>query len=395
MPFPLNDGGSLAIHSVIEGFLDHGVALSILAMNTTRHWIDESKRPELYSQLTYFKSVTVDNRVKALDAFLNLFKTSSYNIDRFISKEYERELIQLLQEKDFDIIHLESLFVSPYLPIIRKYSKAKVVMRQHNVEYKIWERMAQQETSFFKKQYLSFLAGRLKKHELKYLNSYDLVLPISQNDAATFQELGLKQAQFLLSFGIHLRNLTFTDFNPLSALSLYHIGAMDWLPNQESVNWFLDKVMPIINQRLPHVKLYLAGRNMPEEYFQKKWENVEVMGEVPDAQKFEKDKSILIVPLQSGGGVRIKIFQAMAMGKAIVTTSIGAEGIDAKDGQELMIADNPEAFAQKIEELIKNPEKIKSMGITARKLIEDQYDQNKIIGDLLKEYEQLIAQEKS
>jgi glycosyltransferase involved in cell wall biosynthesis len=389
IPFPLNDGGNLAVHAITEGFLQAGVSLSMLTMNTTRHWVDINTLPSLYKEIQHFKSVTVDNRVKPLDAFLNLFKSSSYNIDRFISREYNQELTHILQKENFDIIHLEGLFLVPYIKTIRKYSKAKIAIRQHNIEFSIWERLAAQIRNPLKKAYLSLLAKRLKKFELEHINDYDLIVPISEKEEKAYINLGAKPPLFLHPFGIDIEKI---PFHPSDALpiSLYHIGAMDWLPNKESVDWLLEKVMPLINDQLPETKLYLAGRNMPEYYTKQNWKNVEVLGEVPDAATFEKDKSVLVVPLLSGGGVRIKIFQAMAMGKTVITTSIGVEGIAAENNKEVFIADTPEEFARKIIEIVQQPDLIRQTGSAARKLITEKYNRPLLIKDLLERYQRLL-----
>jgi glycosyltransferase involved in cell wall biosynthesis len=394
IPFPLNDGGNIGVYYYTEGFINAGVSLSMLAMNTTRHWIDINILPPLYKQLQYFKAIKIDNRIKPLHAFLNLFKGTSYNIDRFISREYEKELIYLLQNEVFDIIQLESLFLVPYIKTIRKYSQAKISIRQHNIEFLIWERLAIQAKNPLKKAYLTLLAKRLKKFELEHINDYDLILPISEKDEKAYIALGARKPLFLHPFGIDLEKIPFAPAYSLP-LSLYHIGAMDWLPNQESVNWLLEKVMPLINEQLPETKLYLAGRNMPEYYTKHKWKNVEILGEVPDAAAFERDKSILVVPLLSGGGVRIKIFQAMAMGKTVITTSIGVEGIAAENNKEVFIADTPEDFARKIIEVVQQPELIQQTGSAARKLIQEKYNRPILIKDLLDRYQRLLDENKS
>jgi len=391
MPFPLNDGGSLAIHFYIEGFLNAGISLSVLAMNTTRHYVNEEQVPELYKNLDFFKAVKVDTDIKMIDAFKNLFRKSSYNIDRFISEDYERELIQLLKNEKFDIIQLESLFVTPYIETIRKYSSAKIVIRQHNVEFKIWERLAASEKKYVKKKYLSFLAKRLKAHELKYLNQYDLLLPISQTDAEILKGLGLKKPVLVHPFGIETTKLEKKEINDLKDLKLYHIGAMDWLPNIESVNFFLEKVMPKIHALYPEIKFFLAGRKMPPFYFENKWPGVEVVGEVANAHEFEEDKHILMVPLLSGGGVRIKIFQAMAKGKVVITTNVGVEGIEVENRKHVFIANNPDEFVEALDYLLKNPDLILKIGDAARNLIKEKYDQVKLIDELINRYKLLIS----
>ncbi|WP_118950700.1 glycosyltransferase family 4 protein [Taibaiella helva] len=385
VPYPLNDGGSIGIHYYTEGFLQAGVSLSMLAMNTTRHWVDVAQLPSLYKQLAHFEAIKVDNRIKPLYAFLNLFKGTSYNIDRFITPEYEQALVRLLQRETFDVIQLEGLYLAPYIPVIRRYSKAKVSIRQHNIEYRIWERLAAQARNPLKKAYLGLLARRLKQFELQHLQDYDLILPISREDARLYKALGAQQPMFLHPFGIDVDKVPYcpSDHQPLS---LYHIGAMDWLPNQESMDWLLEKVMPLVRERLQETKLYLAGRNMPERYLRLKAPLVEVLGEVSDALAFERDKSILVVPLLSGGGVRIKIFQGMAMGKTVITTPVGLEGIDAEDGVHVLLARTPEEFARRILEVVAQPEKIQELGAAARKLMEEQYDRKRLIAALLDRY---------
>jgi len=389
IPYPLHDGGNLAVHAITEGLLDAGAQLSMLAMNTTRHWVDTGSLPSLYKRLQHFETVTVDNRIRPLGAFFSLLKGSSYNVDRFISKAFEKALIELLQKDTFDIIHLEGLFLAPYITTIRQYSKAKIVMRQHNIEYRIWERLAAQAGNPVKKWYLATLAKQLQAFELKHINDYDLILPISPYEEKAFRSLGAAKPLYLLPFGIDTAAVPFAPA-VTEPVSVYHIGAMDWLPNQESVNWLLDKVWPLVIKEIPEVKLYLAGRNMPVYYTEKQWPNVVVAGEVPDAAAFEQDKSILAVPLLSGGGVRIKIFQAMAMGKTVVTTAIGLEGMDASDGQEVLIADDALTFASKMIAAIKDPERLQVIGNAARKLMLERYDRGKLTLQLLERYKELI-----
>lgn len=390
IPFPLHDGGNIGVHYYTEGFIQAGVSLSMLAMNTTRHWVDVNRLPPLYRQLQHFETVTVDNSVTPSGALKSLLRGTSYNIDRFISKAYGDALIALLKKEDFDVVQLEGLFLVPYIKTIRKYSKAKIAIRQHNIEYRIWERLAARASNPLKKAYLSLLARRLKAFELKHIHDYDLILPISSQDEADFRKLGAQKPLFLHPFGIDTGSIPFSPASTLP-VSLYHIGAMDWLPNQESVNWLLEKVMPLVNMALPDTKLYLAGRNMPPHYLEQQWKQVEVLGEVPDAAAFERDKSILVVPLLSGGGVRIKIFQAMAMGKAVITTTIGLEGIEAQQDRDVFVADTAEIFVRKIVDLVEHPDRIAATGLAARKLMEERYDRKRLIDSLLARYRELMA----
>ena len=232
----------------------------------------------------------------------------------------------------------------PYLPLIRRHNKAKVVLRLHNAEYLIWERLAQGATGP-KRLYLSMLAKRLKRYEMNCINAYDLVLAISQADASLYRSLGCIRPVYVHPFGVDVHSIPETPLPQTN--TAYHLGAMDWLPNQESVDWLLEKVWPLVHTALPQLKLCLAGRNTPQRYLIGNWPGVTVLGEVPDAAAFEQDKSFLLVPLQSGGGVRIKIFQGMAQGKVVITTPVGIEGIEATDGKEALLATTPRDLRRK------------------------------------------------
>lgn len=389
VPFPLNDGGNIGVNYYTKGFLEAGVELSLLAMNSTRHWTEIEKLPSLFSRLKNFDTIKVDNSITVLGAIKSLLHGSSYNIDRFISKEFEIALVHLLQKENFDIVQLESLYLVPYIDTIRKHSKAKITIRQHNIECIIWERLAEKEKNPIKKTYLRYLAKKLKQFELQHINDYDLVLLISKNDEEIYRKLGCTRPLYVHPFGVDISSISFEP-GSINPITLYHIGAMDWLPNMEGINWFLQMVMPLVIAQLPNLTLYLAGRNMPQYYFKNKWPNVIVKGEVPDAAAFEKDKTILVVPLQSGGGVRIKIFQAMAMGKCVISTTVGMEGIEAEDNLDVFIADTPALFAQKIIDLVNNPPQIQQTGLAARKLMEEKYDSKRLIKDLLNRYEMLL-----
>lgn len=388
IPYPLNDGGNLAVHFYTEGFHENGWEVTLLAMNTTRHWVEPESLPDLFRQIKHFQFVKVDNNIKAKDAFFNLFSSKSYNVSRFISDDYEKALIDLLNGNSYDVVQLEGLYLCPYIDTIRKYSQAKIVLRQHNAEFVIWERLAEKEQSFLKRQYLKLLARRLKVYEQSILNQVDFLLPISAVDAALFKKLGCHKPMMVQSYGVDVSTIPFLPSFSLP-ITLYHIGAMDWQPNQEGVKYFLEKVMPLVLAEVPNIQFHLAGRNMPAEFYDYQSDNIIVHGEVPDAVAFEKDKSILVVPLLSGGGVRIKIFKAMAMGKAIVSTVVGAEGIEIENGIQAFIADDAQDMANEILALINAPEKIEMMGIAARQLIQEKYNADTMIQELMKKYREL------
>lgn len=394
VPYPLNDGGSIGMHYYIEGYIKAGAALSVFAMNTSRDPVDINQLPPIYNELQHFEVVDINTDIKASEAIKNLmFEKSSYNISRFNQKHVHQSLIEFLKKHTFDIIHLDSLFVTDYIPTIRAHSDAKIVLRQHNIEFTIWERLSSAAKNPLKKWYYKILAKRLKAHEVKYINAYDLVLPISAQDAAIFQGLQKETSPVLLHpFGIQLDKNEYQEVSVYDAddLKIYHIGAMDWLPNQESVKYLLEEIAPAVVQNIQQVSFHIAGRFMGDEWFDYEQERIHIYGEVPSAEVFESDKEILIVPLKSGGGVRIKIFQAMAQGKIVVTTSVGIEGIEAEPGKHVMIAETVEEFIKAIDWLKKNPEKRALMSNAAEQLIREKYNAADNFKSLLQHCKTLI-----
>jgi glycosyltransferase involved in cell wall biosynthesis len=162
-------------------------------------------------------------------------------------------------------------------------------------------------------------------------------------------------------------------------LSFFHLGSMDWLPNLEGMKWFLDDCLPLIRQKIPLFKIYLAGRAFPVSLMERADENIICEGEVPDAKGYMAGKQIMIVPLKSGGGMRVKIIQGMALGKTIISTSIGAEGINYTNGKDILIADSPTEYLQQIEKCIANPSLAFDIGNNARELVAKEYS-NEAIG---------------
>lgn len=167
---------------------------------------------------------------------------------------------------------------------------------------------------------------------------------------------------------------------------------MDWMPNQESIDWLLTDIWPLIHSQEPQVSLYLAGRKMPERFLEKSGDGLYVEGEVADANAYIADKQINVVPLLSGSGIRVKIIESMAAGKVVVTTSVGAQGIDYEDGKNILIANTPQEFADQIKRLADNPSFCREIGQNARRLAEEHYDRNRLGKQLVDFYHNISGE---
>lgn len=372
VPYPPNDGGRIAMHNMQKSWWSNDIEVKVLTFNTIKHPVQLDQLPSDYLQKTKIEGVFLDNSVKFLDALKALLKGESYNVKRFISSEFTDKLQSVLEHNTFDVVQLESLYMAPYIETIRQFSKAKIVFRPHNIEYKIWERLFKNQNNPVKNGYLRILTKQLKKYEQSILNKVDLLLPLTCDDAALLTKMGCLKPIMVLPIGIDTSE--YPLLIPPNNHVVFHLGAMDWMPNHEGVKWFLKRVWPIVEQKNNKAELRLAGKGMPSEILKLKRNNIKVEEWVDDVSGYFEAGQIMIVPILSGSGMRVKIIEGMAMGKAIVTTSIGLEGILAADRREVLIANEPAEFAYRILELLDQPELVKSLGIAARRLVEERYE---------------------
>jgi glycosyltransferase involved in cell wall biosynthesis len=360
-----------------------------MAMSTSKHPVSADEIPDEIRKEIRFIIVDVDTRICPVRALKNLlFSKMPYNAERFVDKEFGDKLLFLLLAEQFDVIQLEGLYLAPYMPLIRQHSKAILSMRAHNIEHEIWERTVNQRTGL-KKKYTSIIARRVKHMEIASLNSYDVMVPITSRDSKILKQLGCTLPQHVSPTGINM-----DDFSKYDAKaefpSIFHIGALDWSPNQEGLQWFLNNSWKELHQKYPELKFYIAGRNAPDYIRNIHEPNVIFLGEVDDAYTFMAQKAIMIVPLLSGSGMRIKIIEGMALGKSIISTTIGAEGIGVSDGKDILIADDPQKFTSGIESLLNNFDKFDAIGRDAKKFVAENYDNLSISKALLAFYKELI-----
>jgi len=389
MPYPPKDGEAIAILNITKGLHANGHEVPLLAMNTPKHHYKVKDLPKSIQKIAAFQTVFVDTGLSPMDAFGNLFTQKSYNLARFFSKKYKAALYDILQEQNFDVIHLEGLYLAPYIKFIRQYSPAPIVMRAHNVEFEIWERLAKEQKNWLKKRYLNLLAIRMKYFEIRMLNRYDGLVPISVKDEAYFRKMGYIGPAYTIAASVDAERYT-VNHNYANWESVFFIGSLDWMPNQKGLLWFLKEVWPQVYEKMPKVKFYIAGRNMPKWLETKLLPGVHMVGEVEHATDFMQSKGIMIVPLFSGSGMRVKIIEAMALGKPIVATSLAAEGIACTHKKNIMLGNNANEFTEHIIELLQNKSLRNEICHEARQFMLQNHDTNKLIQQLVHFYESLI-----
>ena len=390
-PYPLKDGESQAIHGLSKSLAELGCRVSLLAMNTSKHFFDGTELPPEMQHYHEVRTVSVCNELNALDATRNLLRGTSYHISRFDQPAYHEALATWLGEETFDIVQLETLYLAPYIRTIRAHAGSAVVMRSHNVEHEIWERCSANVSFAPKRLYIRHLTRQLRDYERTQLNQYDLLLPITQRDETHFRNMGFQGRSHVLPIGLDAVCGPPTYESYRRTPDLHFIGSLDWLPNIEGLDWFLNDIWPGIHARFPEVRFHIAGRNMPPRLQQLRMRNVVVHGEVESSCDFVSSHSISIVPLLSGGGMRAKILEAMSLGRTIITTSVGLEGIKARHRRDLFIADTPEQFLTALNEALDRGRSLEQIGRSAHALFHRKYDRRILAERLLKQYRKLVA----
>jgi glycosyltransferase involved in cell wall biosynthesis len=391
-PYPLKDGAAIASTYLAKAYAALGHEVTLLSMNTRKHWVDMSKLSDDFDHYNALHTVYVDNRIQLFPALLNLFSTRSYHVERFDDPAFSTKLQEILVNQHFDVVQLESLYLAPYIAVIRTFApESKVVLRTHNVEHEIWERIAEKANPL-KKWYLDRITPRLKNYEAARINDCDLVVGISARDVVAFRKMGLKRPATVAPIGIDTR-----DYHPDPAsftrpLSLSFIGSLDWMPNQEGLKWFLEKVwLPFLAPNFPELTFHIAGRAAPRWLRELSMDRVFFHGEVPSAPDFLNQHTIMVVPLLSGGGMRAKILEGMALGKVVVSTRLGMEGIDADDRQTCLLADGPESWVESIRWCYEEGENIAIIGHHARVFCIENFENIAVAQRLSESFQRLNA----
>jgi glycosyltransferase involved in cell wall biosynthesis len=376
-PYPPRDGGAIAMDRLASSLVNANCKVDVLAFNTVKHHIDYDAIPDKYKGVFNPQFVELNASLNVLDALINLINGKSYNITRFDSPLMHQKLCSILTSSDYDYVLIESLFMMPYVETIRRNSKAVIIYRAHNIENLIWKRLANQSGFILKKWYLKLLADRLGCYEQEVFNQVDAIIPLTAQDESWFKANGYTGPLHIIPVGVALEDYVIQD-ELSDSKNAFHIGSMDWMPNVEGVEWLLDHVWPKVIKQVPSAKLYLAGKGMPKSIFNRASDNILVSEYVDDLLQFFNGKQLMLVPLFSGSGMRVKIIEGMAAGRTIVSTSVGAEGIEYTDNLNILIADSVDKFADHIVHCLQDSNFAKGIGSEAHRLVSSKYDSDRL-----------------
>ncbi len=366
--YPVDDGHSFAMSQMISGLCMAGVGVDVLSMNTNKHpkpcSADASELPKGCS----YETIPVFSKPNGLTALINIFSKQSYFVSRFKSQNFYQAILSKLKHKRYDVIQFEGVFVSLYLQKLKPFTVAPCVLRTHNIEYKLWNDRIAFMPWGLKRWYLKLQTKRLQKFEIQQWLQSDAIIPISPEDQE-FINVALNSPKPVKYIPVGL-NIQTSEMH--AKRDLLFVGSMDWKPNYLGLKWFFKHVWPSLLENRPDLTLTLVGRgahtlfnNIPQVY---------CLDFIPKLAKVYAEHRLVIIPVFFGGGVRIKFLEALANGKAIITTRLGATGISNNASGAFLLADTPSEFCQQIIKVLEDGMLKSQLEKNAQRLIEQNYN---------------------
>jgi glycosyltransferase involved in cell wall biosynthesis len=305
----------------------------------------------------------------------NLASPLPYSVQSHLRPGYRAALARLLEELRPDLVHCEWTPYAAYLP---EAFSIPTVIAAHNVEYRIWERLAETETSPWRRAFVRLQARRMRRFEARVFARFGRVTAVSEDDARTIRALGCPDVTVVPN-GVdtdYFRPLPEEQVDPRS---LVFTGSMDWFANQDAIRWFVDEVKPL-DPDLRAATLHVVGRTPPEwlTALAASRSDLVVTGTVPDVRAWVAKAAAVVVPLRVGGGSRLKILEALAMQKAVISTRVGAEGLDVTEEENILLVDSARDFAAATLRILRTPADAARLGAAGRGLAEARYDWSRI-----------------
>ena len=302
----------------------------------------------------------------------NLLSPKPYLVSRHHSSEMIRRIHEITERERIDLVHCEW---TPYTENIRSLlGRFPSVLSTHNVESQIWGRYFETERNPLKKAYIYPQWKKMAAYEREVAGQYDQVVCVSGNDADFFARYTSPERVSVVPNGVDETFFTPGGNGPTPG-NLVFTGSMDWRPNQDAVSYFVEEVFPLIREQAPEAVFYVVGR-CPPDRLRAQWEEVPgvvVTGTVDDVRGYIDSASVYVVPLRIGGGSRLKILEALSMVKVVVSTSVGAEGLDLNDGEHLLLRDDPQGFARAVLDVLRDGGAYVGLAATGRKRVLESY----------------------
>lgn len=370
VPWPMDDGWKMRSGNLLKGLAEAGARIDLVSFGDPASPVPDHFRAALarVELVPRRKSYAVSDLIRGLVG-VTPFPVLNYRDDAF------RERVRVLAEANrYDMLLVEDIVMAQYALDIDAPAR---FLDMHNVESHLMRRYAESESNVARRQYASLTAAKLAGYEGSVARQFTEVFVCSDDDRRRVSALQPDARVRVVPNGI---DPSYFSAQPgVSDGSIVFIGSMDYHANISGVLHFAGEILPRIHARLPDVRTYIVGKNPSREVRRLASDRVIVTGAVPDVRPYVAAAGVSVVPLLVGGGTRLKILEAMAMGKAIVSSSVGAEGIPGGDGDTIMLADDPETFARRVVELLEDPSRARDLGRRARVFVLRRYAWSAIV----------------
>lgn len=383
-PYPANDGGKIVILNCFKFLKTNNAQVDLLCLNKEKNFKSEGFGKGDNVEVFYDEMISSKLRL-----FRSLLKGKSYLVDKFYSDVFLEKIKKKLADSKYDVIHFEGLHTAPYALKIRELTSAKIIIRFHNIESQIMHRYSETVKSIPLKLFFRYECGRMRSLEKKCYEIIKNVVFITEDDKKNSNIQSIKGTKpFVSPAGVDFEY--FSKTANFETADLLYLGSMDWKPNEDAVIWFIENVFNKLLEKYKTLKFYIIGKNPSEVIKNYQTENIIVTGTVNDVRDYIAKGGISVIPLRIGGGMRIKILELMAAGRPIVTTTLGAEGINYTSGKDILIADSAEDFYKQISSLIENEEERLSIAVTAKQMVKENYSWQRIISELINYYKEIL-----
>ncbi len=387
VPYPLTDGGRIRVYNLLKQIAQDN-EVTLLALETQPTDVESVSHIQQYGITVHLvKHLHTLPRISVTTLLGAFFRRQPITVARYNVTTYRQKLQVLLASESFDIIHYEMFHTAQF----HSESDLPNVLSLQNVDSAIWHRLTDETSNIFYKFAYWTQQIAFKRYESVLSPEFDAVTCTSEIDGAIFEKHCPADKVKVIPNGVDVTHFT-PDSESEDAAHLIYIGSMDWYPNEDAVSFFADEVLPIIRESVQNVNFTIVGGN-PSDDVQRiaERDGVVVTGRVPEIKPYFAAATVFVVPLRIGSGTRLKILEALAMGKAVVSTTVGAEGLALKNGEEIMIADEPSHFAEAVTQLLTDPALRKKIGQNGRKRVEQDYDWQSIGQKLIDVYELILS----
>jgi len=388
IPVPPTDGGKLSVWGVTKSLVKLGYKIDFVCYRNQNNY---SESYELLSKYCtpYILNVRTDNNI--LGAVKNLFSSVPYNA----SKYYRKELVEFIKEyflkNEVDIVQVEHLHMGWIVDEIRKFTSAKIILRQQNLETMIMKRFYENQQNPLLKFFAKMQFHKFITYEPMICKKFDMCVMISKIDEQKLRSMNKNINSCVIPAAVNDELFNHKKKNTIP-FSLVHIGHIDWYPNLDGLNWFVNDILPQVVKHEPRTKLFVYGGGSTKHYkipnnLQK---NIEVVGFVDNLWKHLENKSLAVVPLRIGGGIRIKILELLATGTNLITTDVGKEGIEISHNKEVLVANSKDDFINMILDYFRNKFNSKELSSNGQNFIKNNYTWDKIGYKFEKLYKKLF-----